>query len=108
MVIGDVIGKHTAAVYTAPSRRISGSATFGVNVLQVGGTTSGTLNIDIEHRNNIDDTWTTAASFSAITSTGVYTQVATTLKELVRLKFSQTTGSADAFMRVAILAPVWS
>ncbi|MFO0982869.1 MAG: hypothetical protein U1E76_14250 [Planctomycetota bacterium] len=108
MVIGDILFKHSGAVYTTPIQRVVDGATFYVNVLQVGGTTSGTLNVDIEHRDEIDDSWSTNASFTGITAAGLNSKAATGLKDLVRLKLSQTNGTTDSWMRFAVLEPAWS
>lgn len=110
MLIGELLIQDSSAVYTIPIPRLSANVTFYVNVLQRGGGTAPTINIDIEHRDSIDDSWTTAASFSAITSTGTASKQATGVKELVRLKTTLSSGSVgDSFARIAyLMPPVWS
>ncbi len=106
MLIGELMFKHTDYVYTPAAPRGGNSGIFGIQVLQVG-PSSPTLDCDIQHRNSIDDTWTTAASFTQMTATGTSTKSASNLLQLVRLRFKCGGSAYDAWARFFVLAPVW-
>jgi len=106
MLVGELILQSSTSIYSDVITRGSGTATFYVDVLQSEGSVAGTLNIDIQHRNPEEDTWATAASFTGTTGTGLMSKTASSLKELIRLKFTLNSGT-DAWKRVYILTPVW-
>jgi hypothetical protein len=70
-------------------------------------TGSPTLEVEIEHKNTEDTTWTTAGTFTAITGVGVQAQDVTGLKEQIRLKFYYSAGSAGDFVHLVVAAPAW-
>ncbi len=98
-----------SSVYSEPMLRRASDAIFGVDVLQIGGGGTGSLVVKVQHRNQFDDTWTTAATFAAITHTGLHTNGVGDLKELVRLELTLkfVTSPFDKWMRVFVVPPVW-
>lgn len=66
-----------------------------------------TLGVEIQHKNLSDVSWGTAASFTGITATGVFSKDASSLKEEVRLAFTYSGGAAGDFTHVVIAAPAW-
>lgn len=105
MLIGELNFNSATPVYTPIVSRFGESAVFVIEALQITGGTS-SLAVDIEHKNRSDTSWTTAASFTAITTTGVKTKDASALKEQVRLKFTQSANAGD-WSRVFVHPPLW-
>ena len=101
-----VIVKAGGNEYTTAMPRQASSAVFAVNVIEVNG--SGSMTIQVEHKNSADTTWSTASTNAGITATGMQIEQVTDLKEQVRLKFALTGGVGnDVRMRVQPLQPSW-
>ncbi len=106
MVLGTTLFKLDGNAYYTPEFPRGGlSAYFTVQVTHV--SASPTLNIDIETRNEEDTTWTTAASFDAISSLSVAGKDASSLKEVVRLKLAVSGATAAAAVHFILPAPAW-
>jgi len=105
MVIGMTLMK-SATAYLSPTFARGGlSATFARELLMVG--TSGTLDIDIEHKNLDDTAFTTAGSFAQLTAAGIGTIGVSALKEQVRFRYSIAGAQAWSFVHFNMLAPAW-
>jgi hypothetical protein len=107
-LLGELLLRNDAATYTPAVPRQADSATFKVDVVtfhDAGGAPS--LTVTIEHRNENENTWTTAETFTAITAAGLATRDVSGLRDLVRLKFVFTAGPAASYVRFLILPPVW-
>src|SRR5262245_33216272 len=108
-LIGDLILKQAGSVYSPTVPRLTESGTFRYSVLQLGGTTTGSIVADVEHRTMIDDNWVSAGSFLNAATTGLKTKsISSGLRDLARIKMTLNTGSADAWARVIVLDPVWT
>ena len=83
------------------------AATFVLQALQRVGSTPPSLAVDVQHKNHDDTAFTTAASFSAITSIGVYTLDVTALKEEVRIAYTITATQVYEGFLLNLLAPSW-
>lgn len=110
MLIGEYVMRLTGLdQFSAPFGRGGQNAMFSIDVLDVPGS-SVQLDIDVEHKNLEDTTWTSLGSFSSITSTGVKTLSVTGCKEMLRFNYAISAGSSphvyDAFY-FNTLAPVW-
>jgi hypothetical protein len=104
MFTTELLYKNSVGVPTFPQARGGQKALFIVNVVTLEGTFP-VMGIDIEHKNLSDGSYTTAASFDSISTTGVFKKEASGLKQQVRLKLTLSAGTAS---RVAILDPQWS
>jgi hypothetical protein len=107
-LLGELLLRNDAATYTPAVPRQADSATFKLDVTtfhDAGGAPS--LSVAIEHRNENENTWTTADNFTAITATGLATRNVSGLRDRVRLKFLFTAGPAASYARILILPPVW-
>ncbi|MBI3848213.1 MAG: hypothetical protein HY292_26560 [Planctomycetes bacterium] len=103
-LLGELVFTSSDAVYTPPVSRQSNTCAFAVEVTQISGT-SPSLAIDIEHKNLVDSSWSTAASFTALTAAGAGAKVATGLKEQVRLKL--TMSGTNGWARAFVYSPQW-
>jgi hypothetical protein len=92
------------ALYSPPFGRGGEAALFSVETLAKIGSPS--LAIDVEHKNTEDTTWSSAGTFTAITTLAVSTADISGLKEEVRLKLTMTGTDGDAF-NLLIPAPAW-
>ena len=92
------------ALYSPSFPRGGEAALFSAETLAKIGAPS--LTIDVEHKNFDDTTWTSAGTFSAITSLTVSTKDLSGLKEEIRLKFTMTGTDGDAF-NLLIPEPAW-
>ena len=77
---------------------------FSVETLAKIGSPS--LAIDVEHKNTEDTSWTSAGTFTSVTTIGVFSQDISGLKEEIRIKFTMTGTDGDAF-NVLFPAPAW-
>jgi hypothetical protein len=68
---------------------------------------SPTMVVTVEHKNVDETSWSTAGTFSSVTSTGVATLDVTSLKEEIRIAFTFSAGSAGDFYHVVVSAPAW-
>ena len=75
----------TNPVYTLPSRRLSETETYVVEVLELNSATN--LNITVSTK-KLGGTWTAAGSFAAITVAGVYSLRVTGQKEWTRVEYA--------------------
>ena len=92
------------ALYSPAFPRGGEAALFSAEVLAKIGSPS--LSIDIEHKNTEDTSWTSAGTFTAITTTGVFTQDITGLKEEIRIKFTMT-GTDGHAVNLLMPEPAW-
>jgi len=106
VIVGQTLNTLGGMAYFSPTFPRGGlAALFSVEVEGI--TPNTTLGIAIEHRNEEDTTWTTAATFGAITAAGVHTKDATTLKELLRLNYTLTGTNTDGIVHMIVAAPAW-
>jgi hypothetical protein len=102
MVINTILFKLDGNAYYSPEFGRGGlRAVFACMATHVAG--SGTLDIDIEHRNSDDTTFTSAGTFTQITAVGSSTEEVSGLKEIIRLKF--TVGGVGIGSAVAYIMP---
>ena len=83
------------------------AALLVIQALQRVGSTPPSLAVTVEHKNSDDTTWTTAGSFSAITSIGVYSLDVTGIKEEVRITYTITATQVYEGYLLNLLAPSW-
>jgi hypothetical protein len=110
MIAGTTIFHLDGNAYHNPEFPRGGlAATFTVEVMNIllGG--AGQVDVVVEHRNTEDTTWSTAGTFSAISSIGAKTLDVTGLKEVVRLSFAFSGGTPAATDAIHFLiqAPSW-
>ena len=106
MIVGFQVTVMGGASFFSPSFGRGGEAAlFSLEVTHKMGT-SPSLTVEVDHKNLEDTTWSSAGSFTAITSTGVKTKDITGLKEECRFKFTATGTDGDAF-HVIMAAPAW-
>ena len=86
----------TNPVQSTPSPRGGNAAVFVVDVLEF--LSSAVLTITIEHKNSEETSWSSAGSFSGISTAGVYSRHLTGLKESVRWSFALGAGVAAGDM----------
>ena len=110
MKIGDYISRLSGlAQYSPMFGRGGQDVLFSIDVFDApGGGVN--LNVDVEHKNSDDTSWTAFGSFTAISSTGVKTKDLSGCREQLRFKFSVSGGGSpntyDTFY-INVLAPVW-
>ena len=107
MTVGDliIVMGGVTPFYSPSFPRGGEAALFSIEVTHKWGT-SPSLAVTIEHKNADETTWTTAASFSAITATGVATQDISGLKEELRISYLPTGNDGEAF-HVLVAEPAW-
>jgi len=108
MIIGTTImhdGSGTNAYYSPVFPRGGLAALFSLDVTHVGGTPS--LDVDVEHKNADDTSFTSVGAFTTITTVGVKTKDLSSLKEQIRFKYTYSAGSLGDFMHVIVAAPAW-
>lgn len=110
MIVGTTILYLDGNTYYSPEFPRGGlAARFSVDVTQYAVSGASQFDIAIEHRNSEDTTWSTAGTFSAISSTGAASVDVTGLKEIIRLTFAFSGGTpvaADA-VHLLVQAPSW-
>lgn len=109
MIVGTTVfhdGTGTTAYYSPSFPRGGLAAVFSMDVTHKNGA-SVAMTVTVEHKNDDETAWTTAGSFSSITTTGTKTVDVSSIKEEVRLAFTFTAGSAGNFFHVVISAPAW-
>jgi hypothetical protein len=105
MVVGTTILRMGATAFSSPQFPRGGfSAVFSLECTHIKG--SPTLTVTVQHRNVEDTVWATAGTFSAITTTGVYTLDVTDIKEIVRLSYGIAGSDLEGF-HVIVAAPAW-
>ena len=96
----------TVPFYSPSFGRGGEAALFSLEVTHMFGS-SPSLAVDIEHKNADDTTWSSAGSFSAITTAGIVaTKDISGLKEELRFKFLPTGTDGEAF-HVIVAEPAW-
>jgi hypothetical protein len=109
MIVGTPIihdGTGTTPYYSPAFPRGGDAALFSVDVTHEGG--SPTMVVTVEHKNEMDTSWSTLGTFSNITTTGLETlDIDGSIKEVVRFKFTFSAGSAGDFFHVIVPAPAW-
>lgn len=96
-------------VYSPEFPRGGLAARFSVDVTHFVVSGGATLSIDVEHRNSEDPSFSSAATFGAISGTGAASLDVSGLKEIVRLSFGFTGGppSASDGVHLLVQAPSW-
>ena len=97
---GEEICKSADYVYSPTFARGGSRLLVPFEVLDVSGGCQ--VNVDVEHKNLDDTTWTTAGSFSAISSASLSTLTVDEPKEEVRLRVLLTMGVGVCRARVRI------
>ncbi len=106
MIVGDLLFVMSGSPYFGPPlARATLVATFGVQISNRTG--SSTIQVDVEHRNRDDTSWSVAANVVTTSANGVYANQISGLKELVRYKFTFTAGAATDGMYVIAAFPQW-
>ena len=105
---GEVMAESGQVVRTPTQGRLGNSARFSVDVLQLldGALNATKCDIDVEHRNLHEDTWTVAGSFTQLSSTGVASLDLGDLRQLVRLSV-EASGDDGGRARILVLPPSW-
>jgi len=107
MVIGTTLMKMAGTAYYSPTFARGGlAAVFACEVQQVAGTNP-TLDIDVEHKNVEDTTFTTLGSFNQFTMADLKTLSASAIKEQLRFKYVVGGTAATAAVHFNMLAPTW-
>ena len=106
MFLGELVRSNAQPVYTALEDRKSNTARFVVDVIGGYIALENPLVVEVEHKNRVDSSWSTAATFGDIYGNGTNAKVATGLKEQVRLKLTLD-DSLDVWLRVFIYPPEW-
>jgi hypothetical protein len=106
MIVGTTLFKLDGSSYYSPQfSRGGNSATFSIEVLNIGAST--TLNVIIEHKNAEDTTWSTLVTFGAITAVGISTYSPTGIKEQLRFNLAVAGPNTYCGVHFNILAPQW-
>jgi hypothetical protein len=105
--IGDLFMRSGGVSYFTPTFPRGGLAgTFLIDILAMHGS-SPTLECVVEHKNVEDTSFTTAATFTSMTTTGLKQVQASALKEQIRLNIT-VGGAVDTNTVYAnVLAPNW-
>ena len=108
MVVGTTLFRLDGTAYYSPEFGRGGlAATFVVDVLNTSLSASQTFDIEIEHRNADSTTWTSAGTFTGMTSAGVFTKDVSDLMEIVRLKYTFSGTNAEDSVHYLMQAPSW-
>jgi hypothetical protein len=110
MIVGTTVFYLDGNSYYSPEFPRGGlAALFTVDVTHIVLGGAGQVDVLVEHRNTEDTTWSTAGTFSAISSIGAKTLDVTGLKEVVRLSFAFSGGTPAATDAIHFLiqAPSW-
>lgn len=107
MIVGTTLFKLDGTAYYSPEFPRGGlSATMAAHVTHVEG--SPTFGITIEERNEDETSFTTNDSFSGITSAGNVQKDVSSLKEIIRFKYSFDAGDqATDAVHFMMQAPSW-
>lgn len=107
MYIGQLYARLGGIAYPTPTFPRGGlSGTFGVEVFALVGS-SPSVEVTVEHKNEEDTSYTTAGTFSSITSAGVHTLNVSSIKEQVRLSVVIGGSSSTNMAYLNILPPMW-
>ena len=110
MTEGALILKMIGTNYYSPViARQTMHAIFVAQVTNCGGGGTITVNVDVQHRNRSDTSWTSAGTFTAITADGIYTKELSGLKELVRYAFNISGAGTSSYSGAQVFggAPSW-
>jgi len=108
MLIGATLLKGDGTPYYSPMFPRGGLVGYFRVDAQTKWGTSPTLDISVEHRNEADTAWTTASSFTQITTVGSFALQVGALKELLRLKYTIGGTEVYAGWHFTALAPQWA
>jgi hypothetical protein len=92
------------ALYSPSFPRGGEAALFSVEVLALLGSPS--IAIDVQHKNYDDIAWTSAGSFSAITTIAVHPKDLSGLKEEIRFKYTLS-GTDGHGCNMLVAEPAW-
>lgn len=110
MYIGSLymrLSAGTPATYYSPTFPRGGlSATFVIEVFNLLGT-SPTLECAVEHKNEDDTSFTSAGSFTSMSTTGIHKLDVSSLKEQLRLAITVGGSAATNTAYANVLAPTW-
>ncbi|MDF1699929.1 MAG: hypothetical protein P1V36_02045 [Planctomycetota bacterium] len=110
MVIGTTIFYLDGNAYHSPTFSRGGlAATFSVDVTHLSLGAGVGLGIEVQHRNDEDTTWSSAGTFSSITSVDTYSKDISGLKENVRFVYTFQGGTPTALeaAHFLMMAPSW-
>lgn len=103
MFIGEYFRRFGGSTQFGPQfPRGGNAAVFAVEIFAVDAGAS--LTVTIEHKNAEDTTWTTLTTMSSLTS-GVKTQAASAIKEMLRMSFAVGGATAGDSVYANVLAP---
>jgi hypothetical protein len=105
MLVGVTLIKSSTAYYSPAFGRGGEKGLFAVDCLNLEGTA--TLDIDIEHKNREDTSWTTAETFAQIGAVEFSSREVSALKEQLRLKYTVGGASPSSFVHFFVYAPTW-
>ena len=107
MHVGTIYIRGTGGDYNSPTFPRGGlSATFVIEVFMLSGS-SPTFECEVEHKSAEDTVFTSAGSFTSMTTAAVHKFDAVALKEQIRLVFSVGGASATNMVYANVLAPIW-
>ena len=100
----------TTDVHGQEEERGGNSARFDVDVLQLVNGPAGfnptTVDVEVQHKNYNETSWTQVASFSQFSVTGLASVAATDLRQQIRL-VTEVNGDPDGWARILFLPPIW-
>lgn len=105
MVVGITLFKNVTPYYSPTFGRGGLAAAFACELLLVG--TGGTLDIDVEHKNHDDVSFSSLGSFAQLTAPGVEPKDLVGVKEQLRFKYTVGGTQAWSFVHFNMLAPAW-
>ena len=105
MLVGVTLINSSSSYYCPGFARAGETLSLTVEVMNLEG--SATLDIDVQHKNSGDTTWTSAGTFTQIGSTGISTEDVTGLKEQIRLKYDVGGTANSDFVHFYVFAPTW-
>jgi len=105
MIVGTTIWWIDGTPFYTPQFQRGGLAgNFIAQVTHKAGNNDATMTV--ETRNSEDTSWTTVDS-ATITTTGKVEVGGSSIKELLRIKFSWASGAASDVVHVIVQAPTW-
>jgi hypothetical protein len=107
MLTGVTLLKSANSYYCPGFTRAGQKVAVTVEALTLSAPGDATLDIDIEHKNFGDTSWTTAASFTQFIAESVQTKEVSSPKEMLRLKYTVGGASASDFAHFSVYPVVW-